>query len=80
DNGVGFDPVHKEQAFGAFKRLHNASQFEGTGVGLAIVHRVISRHGGESWAESAINKGTTIHVALPKNEQERKVPPFFKVA
>lgn len=80
DNGVGFDPTHKVQAFGAFKRLHNNAQFEGTGVGLAIVHRVISRHGGESWAESEVNKGTTIYVSLPKSEQQRKMPPFFKVA
>jgi PAS domain S-box-containing protein len=80
DNGVGFDPQHKEQAFGAFKRLHNNSQFEGTGLGLAIVHRVISRHGGESWAESQPGQGTTIHVALPREGQERRTPPFFKVA
>ncbi len=80
DNGVGFDPAYKEQAFGAFKRLHNSSQFEGTGIGLAIVHRVVSRHGGEAWAESEVNKGTTIHISLPKSEKRTMVPPFFQVA
>jgi PAS domain S-box-containing protein len=80
DNGVGFDPKHNEQVFGAFKRLHNANQFEGTGVGLAIVHRVVGRHGGEVWAESRVDHGTTIHVALPNSLQERRHPPFFKVA
>ena len=80
DNGVGFDPAYKQQAFGAFKRLHNSSQFEGTGIGLAIVQRVVGRHGGEAWAESEVNKGTTIHISLPKTDRRAMVPPFFQVA
>lgn len=65
DNGVGFDPKHKEQAFGVFKRLHQADQFEGTGVGLAIVHRIVTKHGGRAWAESTPGLGTTIHISVP---------------
>lgn len=76
DNGVGFDASHKEQVFGAFKRLHKPEQFEGTGVGLAIVHRIVGKHGGEVWAESAVGEGTTIHVALPI-EPETKQPNLF---
>lgn len=80
DNGVGFDAQHKEQAFGIFKRLHKAEQFEGSGVGLAIVQRIVAKHGGEVWAESALDKGTTIHVALPIAEVDQDRVPFFKVA
>ncbi len=80
DNGVGFDPKHKEQAFGIFKRLHKAEQFEGSGVGLAIVQRIVDKHGGEVWAESAVGMGTSIHVALPIVEEARNVIPFIKVA
>ncbi|MBX2972874.1 MAG: response regulator [Flavobacteriales bacterium] len=80
DNGVGFDPQHKEQAFGIFKRLHKAEQFEGSGVGLAIVQRIVAKHGGEVWAESAVDKGTSIHVAIPTTEEARSAVPFFKVA
>jgi len=78
DNGVGFDPKHKEQVFGAFKRLHQAEQFEGTGVGLAIVHRIITKHQGQVWAESAEGKGTTIFLALPKTHSVKNVLPFAK--
>ncbi|HRF79649.1 MAG TPA: ATP-binding protein, partial [Flavobacteriales bacterium] len=80
DNGVGFDPQHKEQAFGIFKRLHKAEQFEGSGVGLAIVQRIISKHGGEVWAESALGQGTSIHFALPIADEQQQRVPFFKVA
>jgi PAS domain S-box-containing protein len=80
DNGVGFDMKHKEQAFGAFKRLHNNAQFEGTGVGLAIVNRVVDRHGGETWAESEVGRGTTLYVALPRSAAEKTHSPFYKVA
>lgn len=80
DNGVGFDPVHKEQAFGIFKRLHKAEQFEGSGVGLAIVQRIVAKHDGEVWAESGIDQGTSIHLALPIIEEARSGVPFFKVA
>lgn len=80
DNGVGFDAQHKDQAFGAFKRLHKADQFEGTGVGLAIVHRIVSKHGGEVWAESAVDQGTTILFALPRMMDRSEGIPFFRVA
>jgi len=66
DNGVGFDPQHRELIFGAFKRVHQNELFEGTGIGLAIVSRVVGKHGGEVWADSALGKGTTIYMALPK--------------
>lgn len=80
DNGVGFDAQHKEQAFGVFKRLHKADQFEGSGVGLAIVQRIVAKHGGEAWAESAIDQGTSIHIALPVEEVRSSSVPFIKVA
>lgn len=80
DNGVGFDAQHKEQAFGVFKRLHKADQFEGSGVGLAIVQRIVSKHGGEAWAESAVDQGTSIHIALPVEEVRSGSVPFIKVA
>jgi PAS domain S-box-containing protein len=80
DNGVGFDPQHKDQAFGIFKRLHKADQFEGSGVGLAIVQRIVAKHDGEVWAESAVGQGTSIHVALPIAEGGSSVIPFIKVA
>ncbi|MCB9181489.1 MAG: response regulator [Flavobacteriales bacterium] len=72
DNGVGFDASRSEQAFGAFKRLHRNDQFEGSGVGLAIVDRIVSKHGGKVWAESAPGKGACIHILIPavdKGEQ-----------
>lgn len=80
DNGVGFDPKHRDQAFGIFKRLHKAEQFEGTGVGLAIVQRIVAKHNGEVWAESALDQGTAIHVALPISDDQDHVVPFIKVA
>ncbi len=80
DNGVGFDPKHKDQVFGAFKRLHQQEQFEGTGVGLAIVHRIITKHQGQVWADSAEGKGTTIHIALPKAQSAQADLPFAKAS
>ncbi|MBK8228132.1 MAG: response regulator [Flavobacteriales bacterium] len=80
DNGVGFDSRHKEQAFSAFKRLHKADQFEGTGVGLAIVQRIVGKHGGEVWAESTIGQGTSIHIKLPRSMSQQPGLPFVKVA